>query len=346
MNDLVLIAPYNGINHFATVLSCCKKLFPDTTVTMIVEINRSINELEASKNDCQMLSALCMGKRLVIKFADDPSCVFDSKIVSASILNIPHQSRANFPYFWDLMFLGSNRKIIVGDNIGIPVINRNPVLNIFLVYLEFLKNSLGFSNREYEYSFVRELCPPIFACFQMRLGTLSNIVKLLKAFYAAKRREILEENQLSINRIVTEESILKCGKYQKVIFLLLTNNIVYNKRMLNAILRSSFYETYFIYVIPHPKAECAIASSEKIQLVNSRGICAEILISLIAQAIGLKDPNILVMGSSSALLLFAQENMYSYRIIKEHLRPLTNSSDLIRYIRLLGFQSLCRKVCP
>ena len=314
-------------------------------LTLVVEINASISNLQHAKEDCIMLASIALGERTIIVFADEsPLFVVNSKPYE-SILNIPDQSKKNFPLCWEQLFSTTSEKAIVGDNIGIPVIKRNPIANMLFIYLEVHKSILGINDPRAKYFFVRELCPPLISCYKGRLGSLSNIIDILRIYHASMNQKYVTET-FNINIFVDKPSIERSRQKDKVTFLLLTNNKLYNERMLRCIERSLSRESNFIFIAPHPKMPCNFPPSANIGIINTRGLCAEILVKLIAEHIEISNSSITIAGSSSALLLFAREGSYNYRIMKNHLRPLTSKSDLFRYFRLLTFERLCRKVSP
>ena len=344
MNNLTLILPFNGINHFATILAYCKDAYAAVSLKIIVEINSSIKDKESSKNDCIMLAELCFGEGLIIKFADeDPFCALNTNIYE-SVLNIPNQARDCFPLYWKYLFSGHEKRSITGDNIGIPVVKRNPVLNVIFVYLEILKSILGIHTPRGNYHFARELCPPLPTVFRRRLGSFDNTLHLLHQYYSTKKQQILEKNIYTINSFISTHDLQKCKMYDRIVFLLLTNRPIYNSRIISRCLKSSTFANSFIFILPHPKAPIRSPLYENMSLVNTRGMCAELLVDLIVKQIKARRSDVTIAGSSSSVLLFAHEGNYRWQIIKSHLRPLFNKDDFFRYIQLLNFESLCLRV--
>jgi hypothetical protein len=344
MNKLTLVVPFNGINHFAVILAYCSETYTSGFLTLVVEINSLIKDKKASKDDCVMLTELCLGERTLVKFADeDPSYISNTSIVE-SVLNIPSQARDCFPVCWKYLFSAHGKKTITGDNIGIPVVKRNPVLNIIHVYIEILKSTVSIRTPRRNYHLARELCPPLPPILGRKLGSFENTLYLLRKYYSKKRHNVFEENINTINSFVPLHDFQKSQKYEKITFLLLTNKPTYNSRMMSKCLESPIIASSFIFILPHPKAPSCSPICGNMSLVNTRGICAELLVDLIVKQIRVSSNNVTIAGSSSALLLFAHEGNYRWQIIKSHLKPLLNKDDFFRYIRLLNFEKLCLKV--
>ena len=344
MQSLNLIAPFNGINHFATILTYCKNAYARVYLTILVEINSSIKDKKSAKNDCVLLAELCFGERLTIKFADEHiSCVSNINVFE-SVLNIPNQARDCFPLCWEYLFSGLGNKTITGDNIGVPVVNRNPILNIFFVYFELFKLALGMHTPRLNYYFTRELCPPLPPVFMRKLGSIENTFHLLFLYYHTKKQQVFKKNICKINSFVSPRDLKKCREYGKIVFLLLTNNPIYNLRIMKKSLDFPGFLNSFIFIVPHPKAPCFSPLSESMSIIDTRGICAELLVDFIVKEIKITNCDVTVAGSSSALLLFAHEANYNWQIIKSHLNPLLNKTDFFRYIRILSFERLCLKV--
>jgi len=344
MQPITLVAPYNGVNHFATILAYCKITYERKRLTLLVEINASLDDPISSKRDCKSLASLCFDSGITIEFADEFQYNRQRYKISESILNIPNQAKSNFPILWEEIFSGFGKKVITGDSIGIPVITRNPIANIISVYLECLKASFGIYGSRVKYFFARELCPPLLMPSGPKFGSLISTFNLLQRYYVARRLEIIESNSYSINNFITSKSERRCNDFERVNFLLLTNNQAYNTRILDGLARLAAYRDTFIFIIPHPKAPFCAPVPDNMSIVNTRGICAEIIVDLITYNVKIDPSCITVLASSSALITFARNGTYSCYLIKSHLNPLTSKTDFFRYVRLLNFERLCNKV--